>query len=336
MTRFLIKRLIQGIFVIFGLSIFIFVISRVVPGDPARLALGPRATNEAVQELREEMHLNDSLPQQYKYWITGAIQGDFGKSVNTKRTVVEDIKEFLPATIELVLVSGFILIIFSIILGVLAAKYKDTWIDALIRFSAYIGIAVPAFVKAIIFLLLFGLVWRLVPVLGRLSPDIIPPPAVTGLILIDSLLAGDLVAFWDALQHIMLPAIALSLGSLLQEARLLRSSMSDNMNKEYISVFKGFGIPKNVIMKRYLFKPSFIPVVSVMGLDLAALMGNAFLVEKIFNWPGLSRYGLNAMMTKDLNSISAVIIIIGLVFLTVNIIVDVIIAALDPRIRLGD
>lgn len=336
MKRFLIKRLIQGIFVIFGLSIFIFVISRVVPGDPARLALGPRATNEAVQELREEMHLNDSLPQQYRYWITGALRGDFGKSVNTKRAVVEDIKEFLPATIELVLVSGCILVIFSIILGVLAAKYKDTWIDALIRFSAYIGIAVPAFVKAIIFLLLFGLVWQIVPVLGRLSPDIVPPPTVTGLILIDSLLVGDLVAFWDAFQHIILPAIALSLGSLLQEARLLRSSMSDNMNKEYISVFKGFGIPKNVIMKRYLFKPSFIPVVSVMGLDLASLIGNAFLVEKIFNWPGLSRYGLNAMMTKDLNSISAVIIIIGLIFLFVNIIVDVIIAALDPRIRLGD
>jgi len=336
MTRFLIKRLIQSIFVIFGLSIFIFIISRVIPGDPARLALGPRATAEAVEQLRDEMHLNDSIPQQYKYWISGALQGDFGKSVNTKRAVIDDIKEFLPATIELVLVSGFLLVVFSITLGLLAARYKDTWVDTVIRFSAYIGIAVPSFVMAIIFLLLFGLVWQLVPVLGRLSSYIVPPPTVTGLLLIDCLLAGDLIAFWDAFQHIILPATALSLGGLLQEARILRSSMSDNMNKEYISVAKGYGIPKNVIMKKYLFKPSFIPVVSVMGLDLASLMGNAFLVEKIFNWPGLSRYGLNAMMTKDLNSISAVIIIIGLMFLIVNIVVDIIIAALDPRIRLGD
>ncbi len=336
MLRFLARRLLQGIFVIFGLSIFIFVISRVIPGDPARLSLGPRATEAAVEELRNEMHLNESLPQQYKYWLTGALQGDFGKSVNTKRAVVDDVKEFLPATIELILVSGIILVIFSVILGVLAARYKDKWIDTVIRFSAYIGIAVPSFVMAIILLLLFGLVWQVVPVLDRLSPYIIPPPKVTGLILLDSLLIGDFIAFWDAFQHIILPAVALALGGLLQEARLLRSSMSDNMKKEYIAVEKGYGIPKNVIMRKYLFKPSFIPVVSVMGLDLAALMGNAFLVEKIFNWPGLSRYGINAMMTKDLNAISAVIIIIGLIYLVVNIVVDIVIAALDPRIRLGD
>ncbi len=335
MTRFLTRRLIQGVFVIFGLSIFIFVISRIIPGDPARLALGPRATEEAVEELREEMHLNDSLPKQYQYWITGAVKGNFGKSTNTKRSVSEDVKEFLPATIELVLVSGTILIVFSIILGLLAAKHKDTWIDAVIRFSAYIGIAVPSFVMAIIFLLLFGLVWKFVPVLGRLSPGVTPPPNVTGLILLDSLIEGDFKTFWDGFQHIILPATALALGGLFQEARILRSSMSDNMKKEYISVERGYGLPRNLIMRKYLFKPSFIPVVSVMGLDLAALMGNAFLVEKIFNWPGLSRYGINAMLTKDLNAISAVIIIIGLMFLVVNIIVDIIIAALDPRIRLG-
>lgn len=336
MLRFLIKRILQGLLVIFGLSIFIFIISRIIPGDPARLALGPRATAEAVLQLRQEMHLDESLPQQYKYWITEAIHGNFGKSVNTKRPVVQDIKEFLPATIELVLVSGFILVVFSIILGLLAAKHKDTWIDALVRFSAYIGIAIPAFVMASILLLFFGLAWHFMPVLGRLSPGIVPPPTVTNLLLVDCLLAGDFLAFWDALQHILLPAISLALGGMLQEARILRSSMSDNMNKEYISVAKGYGIPRNVIIRKYLFKPSFIPVVSVMGLDLASLMGNAFLVERIFNWPGLSRYGLNAMLTKDLNSISAVIIIIGLMFLVINIIVDIIIAALDPRIRVGD
>lgn len=335
MLRYLIKRLFQGIFVIVGISIFIFILSRIVPGDPARMALGPRATEASVQQLREEMHLDKSVPEQYKYWATGVLHGDFGNSVNTKRPVIEDVKEFLPATIELVLYSGFLLVVVSVILGLLAARYKDTWVDGTIRFIAYIGIAIPAFVLAIILLLVFGLKWQFIPVLGRLSPEIIPPAIVTGSMLIDSLIAGNFAAVGNALQHLLLPSIALSLGGLMQESRLLRSSLSENMGKEYISVAKGYGIPFNVIMKKYLLKPSFIPVVSVMGLDLAALMGNAFLVEQIYNWPGLSRYGLNAMLTKDLNAISAVILIIGILFLGINIIVDLIIAALDPRIRLG-
>jgi len=335
MLRYLIKRLFQGVFVIVGISIFIFILSRIVPGDPARMALGPRATEESVQQLREEMYLDKSIPEQYKYWAIGALHGDFGKSVNTKRPVVEDVKQFLPATIELVLCSGFLLVVVSVILGLLAARYKDTWVDGTIRFIAYIGIAIPAFVLAIILLLVFGLIWQIIPVLGRLSPEITPPATVTGLMLIDSLIAGNFAAFGNAFQHLLLPSIALSLGGLMQESRLLRSSLSENMGKEYISVAKGYGIPSSVIMKKYLLKPSFIPVVSVMGLDLASLMGNAFLVEKIYNWPGLSRYGLNAMLTKDLNAISAVILIIGLLFLGINIIVDLIIAALDPRIRLG-
>ena len=336
MVKYLIKRLLQGIFVIIGLSILIFVLSRIVPGDPARMALGPRATEESVEQLRKEMYLDESLPQQYKHWASGAIKGDFGKSINTKRPVSEDVKEFLPATIELILCSGFILAVVSIILGLLAAKHKDTWVDGTIRFVAYIGIAIPSFVLAIILLLVFGLILQAIPVLGRLSPHIIPPPMVTGLLLIDSIIAGDLAVFIDALQHLLLPSIALALGGLMQEARLLRSSLSENMDKEYILVAKGYGTPSNLIMKKYLFRPSFIPVVSVMGLDLASLMGNALLVEKIYNWPGISRYGLNAMLSKDLNSISAFILIIGLIFLVVNIIVDLIIAALDPRIRLGD
>ncbi len=336
MLKFLGRRLLQGVFVILGLSILIFVISRIIPGDPARMALGPRATEEAVEQLREEMHLNDSIPKQYVFWLQGAVRGDFGRSVNTKRDVSEDIKDFLPATIELVLFSGFLLVTVSIFLGLLAARYKDSWVDTIIRFTAYIGIAIPSFVMAIILLLIFGLVLQAIPVLGRLSSGITKPPNVTGLIMLDSLIAGDFKTFWNALQHILLPGIALALGGLMQEARILRASIADNMTKEYISVVKGFGLPKGLIMRKYLFKPSFIPVVSVMGLDLAALMGNAFLVERIFNWPGISRYGLNAMLTKDLNAISAVILIIGVIFLAVNIIVDIIIAALDPRIRLGD
>lgn len=335
MLRFLARRLFQGIFVLIGVSILIFVIARIVPGDPARLALGPRATQEAVDALSREMHLDESLPKQYLYWISGVIKGDFGKSVNTMRPVAEDVKEFFPATIELVLFSGVILVVLSIVLGLLSARHQDTWVDGLIRLTSYAGIAIPSFVVAIIFLLIFGSYWKVIPVLGRLSYGVSAPKEVTGLILIDSILAGNGKTFIDGFLHLILPSLSLCIIGTMQGARILRSSLIDNKSKEYISVVRGYGIPEKVITRKFLLKPSLIPVVTIIGLSLATLLGNAFLVEKIFNWPGLSSYGVNAMLTKDLNAISAVIIIIGLVFLIVNIVVDLILAILDPRVRLG-
>ncbi len=313
----------------------LFIIARIIPGDPARMSLGPRAPQFAVDELRKEMHLDKSLPVQYLYWIKGVLQGDFGKSINTKRPVSTDIKEFLPATLELVLFSGIFLIILSILLGLLAAKYRDTLVDNMIRGLSYIGIAIPAFALAILLLLLFGYVWQVIPVLGRLSSGVAAPIHITGLFAFDSLITGNFTTFFDTLGHLILPALALATGPLFQEARLLRASLVDNMGKEYISVATGYGLPSRVIMTRYLLRPSFIPVVPVMGMDLASLMGNAFLVEKIFNWPGISRYGMNALLNKDLNAISAVFLVFGAIFLLVNIIVDIIVASLDPRIRLG-
>jgi len=335
MLSFIGKRLFQGLFVIIGISILIFVLSRIVPGDPARMALGPSAPQFAVDALRRQMYLDKPLPVQYYNWVTGVVRGDFGWSINTKRPVADDVKELLPATLELVLVSGALIIVFSIVLGLLAARNRDSWADGLIRVFSYMGIAIPSFVLAVLLLLLFGYIWPIVPALGRQSSGIVPPNRITGLLVIDGLITGNFAAAYDALRHVLLPAIALAVGPMFQEARILRSSLTDNMGKEYISVFTGYGLPSSLVMRKYLLKPSFIPVVSVMGLDFAALMGNAFLVEKIFNWPGLSRYGINAMLNKDLNAISAVIIIIGAIFLVVNIVVDLIIAFLDPRIRLG-
>jgi len=334
-SSFLFKRLILSIFVIFGLSILIFIIARIVPGDPALMALGPRAPKEVVERLRQEMYLDKPLPEQYFYWIKGVFSGDFGRSLVTKRAVSEDIKEFLPATLELAIFAGILMVVFAIILGSSSARYKNTWVDNLIRTLSYFGVAIPAFVAAIIFMLLFGYYWPILPVLGRLSPGIIPPARVTGLLTLDSLIQGNFVVFWDAFKHLILPSVALSLGALFQEARITRSSMLDNMRKDFLSAEIGYGIPERVIMYKYLLKPSLIPTVSLMGLDFASLFGNAFLVETIFNWPGISRYGITGMLNKDLNVISTVIIIFGVIFVVVNIFVDIIVAFLDPRVRLS-
>lgn len=333
--RYLLRRLAHSVFVLLGLSIVIFVISRVVPGDPVRMALGARAPQWAVDRLRAEMHLDKPLHVQYGYWLRGALQGDFGTSLVTKRPVVEDIREFLPATLELVLLAGLLQSLGGVVLGVLAAMYSRTWIDNAVRLLAYLGVVTPSFAFAILFMLLFGYVWPILPASGRLSPDVTPPPFITGMITLDSLVTGNLAAFWEALKHMILPALALALGGLGQEARITRSAMTDNLNRDYIALEESQGIPRRVIIGKYLLKPSLIPTVSIMGLDFASLFANAFLVELIFNWAGFSRYGITAILRKDLNAIAAVVLVLGVVFITVNILADLVVAYLDPRIRLG-
>jgi peptide/nickel transport system permease protein len=335
MIRFLARRIVYSIFVLLGLSIVIFIIARIMPGDPARVAVGARAPQWVVDKLREHMHLNDTLVVQYGYWLKDAVQGDFGLSLVTQRPVTTDIIEFFPASLELVLFSGLLSAIGGIGLGVISARYKDTWIDNAVRLFSYTGIVTPSFVFAIFFVLLFGWILQWLPIIGRVSEEVTVPPLVTGLMTVDALLAGQFSTFADAVRHLILPSLALAMGSIAQEARITRSTMADNLNKDYVASARALGVSERAIMGRFLLKPSLIPTVSILGLDIASTFSIAFLVELIFNWPGLARYGMQAMLHKDLNAISAVILVLGAVFITVNIIVDIIVAQLDPRIRLG-
>jgi peptide/nickel transport system permease protein len=312
----------------------IFMISRVVPGDPARMALGENAPEEVVQALRAEMHLDKPMYQQYGYWCAGVVRGDFGKSLMTTQPVLRDIKETLPATLEVAMVAGFMMVSLSILLGSLSAWHRDSFLDGAIRMVSYFCVAVPGFVAATLFVMVFGYFWHLLPVIGRIE-SAHAPPLVTGFMIIDSLIAGKLSALWDALQHLILPAVAVSLASTFQAARITRSSMVDNMGRDYIAAERGYGIPEWRLAFKFLLKPSLIPTISVLGLSLANIIQTAFLVELIFNWPGIARYGLQAMLNKDLNAISAVILITGILFAIGNIVVDIIIAKIDPRIRLA-
>jgi peptide/nickel transport system permease protein len=331
---FITRRAFQSVFVLLGLSIVIFVIARVMPGDPARVAVGARAEDWVVENLREQMHLNDPLVVQYAYWLRDALQGDFGISLVTRRAVSEDIREFFPASLELALFSLVITAVAGIGLGTISAWHKDKLIDNIVRVFSYMGVVTPSFVFAILFLLVFGYALDWLPTIGRLSEDVARPPTVTGFMTIDTLLAGDFEAFLDALQHLILPALALAMGSMAQEARITRATMSDNLTKDYIASARGLGVSEGSIMGKFLLKPSLIPTISILGLDFAGGISNAFLVELIFNWPGLSRYGMNAILRKDLNAISGVILVLGVIFIVVNILVDIIVARLDPRIGL--
>jgi ABC-type dipeptide/oligopeptide/nickel transport systems, permease components len=334
MVRNLLKKIGAYLLVLLGLSLLVFIIGRVIPGDPARQALGPRAPESTVQALRVEMNLDKPLPVQYLLWLKGAVRLDLGNSLLTRRPVIEDIKAYLPATLEIVLLSAVLMVIGGILLGIVSVKFSGKWPDGIIRVASYLGIVSPSFIWAILLMLWLGYVWPVLPTTGRIALSIIPPPHVTGLYTIDYLLNGDTVGFVDAFKHLILPAIALMMGGMAQAARMTRSTMLENSHKDYILAEQAYGIPERKLLFKYLLKPSLIPTVSVLSLDIAALFGGAFLVENLFNYPGLSRYGLSAMLNKDLNAISGVVMVLGIIFIMVNIFIDVVVAWLDPRIRL--
>ncbi|MEM3481263.1 MAG: ABC transporter permease, partial [Candidatus Korarchaeum sp.] len=258
---------------------------------------------------------------------------DLGYSIVSRRSVTNDAIEYLPATLELVIAAAIFNVVGALILGSLAGKYANRFVDNIIRVFSYIAISIPSFVWAIILQLVLGWWLHIFPTQGRITEGITVPRA-TGFYLIDSLLCGNLSAFLDTIWHLVLPAFALSIGGMAQDARIIRAGMVDNVEKDYILLMRSKGVPERLISFKYLLKPSIIPAVTVMGMDIAALLGNAFLVEIIYNWPGFSRYGIVAMLNKDLNAIVAIVLVIGLVFAVANIIVDVIVSYLDPRIRL--
>jgi peptide/nickel transport system permease protein len=319
-------------FSLFGLSVLVFVLARVLPGDPARMALGPRAPQWAVDALRKQLRLNLPMPLQYFYWLIDLLHGNLGYSTYTMSSVTASVVEYLPASLELIALAAIFEISGAFLLGVIAGRYSYKWPDNLVRIVSYVGISVPAFAMAIILELVFGWWLRLFPVSGNLS--VAPPPRITGFVTIDSLITGNFGAFVNVLWHMVLPALALCIGGMMQDARIVRSGIVENQDKDYITMAKSEGLPERQVMFKYLFKPSVIPAITVMGMDIAALLSNAFLVELVFNWPGFSRLGLQFMLNKDLNGIVSLVLIIGIMYAVINVVTDIIVAYLDPRIRL--
>jgi ABC-type dipeptide/oligopeptide/nickel transport system permease component len=335
-SHFLLQRFLHSLLVLLGISLLIFIIARMLPGDPARLALGPFAKQEQVENLRHKMGMDKPLYLQYVGFIKGILHGDLGLSFQTRRSVSLDIKHYLPATIELVVVAIVWVLILGVPFGVLAGRYKDRWLDNMSRVLAFIGVAVPPFVVGLIGQLIFSYSLGILPTTGRLSLLMPPPPNRTGLLLLDSLIAGNFIAFGDAFKHIILPSFAIAMTGIGQITRLTRGSVSDVLGKDYIEAARAFGIPKRYITFKYMLKPSFIAPLTVLGLTFASELANAFLVEQVFGWPGMAKYGIQAILRKDFNAIMGVVLIVGLAFVVVNFIVDILAGYIDPRIRIQE
>jgi len=331
---FLVKRVLWSLLVLFGLSVVIFGIARGMPGDPARLALGPRASQEQVDDLRQKLGLDRPIIEQYGLFIVGLAQGDLGRSLLTERPVNDDIRDTFAATFELVLATITIAFVIGVPLGVAAARWKDRWPDNAVRLLAIFSAVTPSFFLALLLQILAGYVLHILPTTGRLPPSMVFSPDITGLLTIDSLIKGRTDVFFEALRYLLLPSIALSAATLGQIARITRASMIDVSSQDYIEASRAFGVPERVRLFKYMLRPSFVPPLTISGLEFASLIGNAFVVELVFSWPGMAAYGIRTIMQKDLNAVMGVVMVSGVFFVLVNLLIDVLVGFVDPRVRI--
>jgi peptide/nickel transport system permease protein len=333
MLRFLIRRIVFLIFVIWGISLITFVLARVVPADPARLIAGPRASAEALEVVRKDYDLDRPIPEQYLHYMGDLLRGDLGRSFRSRRLVTEDLRDFFPATVELTLAAMIIAVMLGLPIGIIAAIRRNTLSDYAGRTFAILGLAVPAFWVGLMAQLVFYSGLTLLPVGGRLSQDMAAPPFITGLYTLDSLLNGQLKTFGDALAHLILPACVLGFSTTAVFARLMRTSLLEVMTMDYIRTARAKGLAGSGIVLHHALRNAMLPVITIGGLQLGLLLSGTLLVELIFSWPGLGRYSAQSITSSDYNGIMGVTLMIALIYLIINTIVDLLYAWLDPRIH---
>lgn len=332
LARYTLRRLLLIIPVLLGVSLLTFTLSHVVPGDPARLAAGPQATAEMYEQIRREFGLDDPLPVQYWTYLTNLVRGDWGDSILSRRPVSQDLRVYWPATLELVVVAMLIATAIGVPLGVLSAVRADRAIDQASRLVALVGVSMPAFWLALLLQLLFGLRLDWLPVSGRLDTMVSAPGHVTGLYLVDSLLAGDWQLFRNALVHILLPAVTLSFPALATITRFTRASLLEVLGNDYVRTARAKGLQERGVVVGHALRNAFIPTLTMIGLSFGWSMGGSVLVETVFDWPGIGLYATKSALTLDFMPIMGIALLYGVVFSLINILVDVTYGLLDPRV----
>lgn len=331
--NYIVRRLTYLIPVMFGVTVLVFIISHAIPGDPARMIAGQKASREAVENIRRSHGLDKPLPVQYLRYITGLFKGDLGMSIRNHRPVLDDLKHFLPATLELTLASLCLCLGVGIPIGIISAVKRNKLTDHLARVFSVFGVSTPVFWLGLMLLLVFyrNLGW--LPGSGRLDVTLTPPLDVTGLYLIDSLLTGRFDIFRNAISHIILPAFCLSYVYLAIITRIVRSSMIAVLGQDYIITARANGLAEVVVVLKHAFKNSLIPTVTIVGLSFGELLGGAILTETIFAWPGMGKYVVDSVNFLDFPAIMGFTLTISLAYVTINLGVDILYALLNPKIR---
>jgi len=334
LLSYIIKRLLWAIPTLLGVSILVFSMVHLAPGDPALVMLGEHANKEAVDALREQMGLNRPLIEQYYFFITNAIQGNFGISTISGEPVLDEFMERFPATIELSLVALSFATIAGLFAGIISAVKRYSIFDYASMTTALAGVSMPVFWLGLMLIYFFSVELGWLPVSGRLGYEF-DIDQVTGLFLVDSILMNDYEAFWDALKHLILPAIALGTIPMAIIARMTRASMIEVMKEDYVRTAKAKGCTKRQVILIHALKNALMPVITVIGLMLGTLFAGAILTETTFSWPGIGKWLVNAVNQRDFPIIQSTTLIIATMFVSVNLIVDLLYAVINPKIRLN-
>ncbi len=332
MLKYIVKRLLLLIPVLIGVSILVFVVMHVFTPDPSAIILGQHATADQIAKLSQTLGLKDPLPVQYWNFLKGALTGNMGDSLITHTSVTKEIFDRFPATIELALVAIVIASVLGVAIGVISAVKRNTVFDYAGMVSALIGVSMPIFWLGLLLILLFSEKLKWFFASGRVTVGF-EPGHITGLYLLDSLLTGDFEAFADVLKHIILPALALSLYSMAIIARMTRSTMLEMIQQDYIRTARAKGLVEKVVVLKHALRNALIPIVTVIGLQLGSLLGGAVLTETIFSWPGIGKYTIDSILKSDYPVVQGTVLVMAVVFVLVNLLVDILYAYLDPRIK---
>lgn len=332
MFSYTLRRLGMLIPVLFGLTLIVFFMIRAIPGDPAEQILGQAATKEAITELNESLGLDKPWYTQYVYYIGDLLTGDLGESLRTKSAISEEIWPYLAATMELTFCAMFIAIVIGVNAGIISAWFQRSWFDYTAMLLALIGVSMPIFWLGLMEQWIFSIQLDWLPTSGR--EDVRNPvDAITHLFLIDTLIQGEWAQFQTTLKHLILPSVALATIPMAIIARITRSSMLEVMKSDYIRTAHAKGLRMFFVVYKHSLKNAVIPVLTIIGLQTGLLLGGAILTETIFSWPGIGRYIFEAINFRDYPVIQSGILIVAIIFVTINLIVDLLYAVIDPRIK---
>lgn len=331
MLNYAIRRLLMLVPVLLGMTVIVFMIIRAIPGDPAEVILGEKASPQSKEALRQELKLDEPLYVQYGDYLGKLLSGDLGKSIRSKEPIASEIGPYLAATLELTAFAMLFAILVGVNAGIVSAWRQNSWFDYASMLIALVGVSMPIFWLGLMEQWIFALELKWLPSIGRANPRD-PVDAVTGLYLIDTLVAGRFDQFGTVLKHLVLPGIALGTIPMAIIARMTRSSMLEVLRSDYIRTAKAKGLSQLGVIYKHALRNAFIPVLTVIGLQFGLLLGGAVLTETIFAWPGIGRYIFDAISARDYPVIQSGILIIAFLFVLINLLVDLLYAAVDPRI----
>jgi peptide/nickel transport system permease protein len=332
MFRYIVRRILEAIPVLIGASIAVFMLIHLIPGGPEVALLGERASSENVAAIRERLGLDRPLPEQYLIYVGNILRGDLGRSVAGNIPIADELRQRFPATAELSIFALVLAVLIGVPLGVISAVKRGSWVDTGTMLGSLIGVSMPIFWLGLLLLWFFGVELKLLPFIGRLSPNV-TIENITGLYTLDAILTGNWSALGDAFKHLILPSVTLSTIPIAIIARITRSAMLEVLNMDYIRTARAKGLREGSVIRRHALRNALLPVVTVIGLQLGSLLAGAVLTETIFAWPGIGRWLFNSIQGRDYAIVQSVTLVITFIFVTVNMLVDLSYAWLNPRIR---